>query len=144
VEELEYARQVLAPHDVRLEIADVLLLETVPRADDQWRDEVLETFTYYDGTLHIFFVEECFDSDVGADGNPKDLRGIAWNKKGQSHMHFAAVAADAPITTFSHELGHVLDLDHIKATDPTNIMCQCTREEGASFTNEQGSKMRIP
>jgi hypothetical protein len=142
VEELEYAREVFEVHGVRLEIADIRLLERVPVADEEWRTSINEVYRGYDGTLHIFFVEECLDSELDADGQLKDLRGIAWHRPGT--QDFAAVAKDAPITTFSHEIGHVLDLDHLVEDDPMNIMCNCSRVPGAGFTDTQGMKMRVP
>jgi hypothetical protein len=137
VEELEYARTAFAPHGVELLIADVRLIDAVPWGDMRWRRSVASLMPL-DGTVHVFFVEKCLDTLKDA-GQPIELRGVSWVSPGK---RFAAVAEGAPVTTFSHEIGHLLSLDHVE--DPKNIMCSCTREGEAKFTSDQGDAMQSP
>lgn len=96
-----------------------------------------------DGTVHVFFVDkvELSSSQHG----DRRVSGMHWRyrglRRGLRSREFLAVARNAPLTTFVHEIGHIFGLGHRHQTD--NVMCSCEREPTPSFTAGQGRQLRV-
>jgi hypothetical protein len=96
-----------------------------------------------DGTVHVFFVDRVELSN--AQHGDRRVSGMHWRyrgiRRGLRSREFLAVAHNAPMTTFVHEIGHLFGLKHRHQTD--NVMCSCEREPTPGFTTGQGRQLRV-
>jgi hypothetical protein len=72
------------------------------------------------------------------------IRGLHWRYRGLNRglrdREYVVVTRSAPLTTFAHEIGHLLGLRHHNS--PDNIMCSCRRGSDLRFTPAQGEAMQ--
>ncbi len=95
-----------------------------------------------DGSIHVFYVDKVELH------NPKNgdrrVSGMHWRyrgmRRGLRQREYVAVAQDAPLTTFVHEVGHLFGLGHRHQND--NVMCSCQRAPMPTFTASQGRQLR--
>jgi hypothetical protein len=95
-----------------------------------------------DGSAHVFFVDKVELSNPRY--GDRRVSGMHWRyrgvRPGLRQREYLAVAHDAPLTTFVHEVGHVFGLGHRHQND--NVMCSCQRVPTPSFTTAQGRQLR--
>lgn len=95
------------------------------------------------GTVHVYFVDRVELSNP--QHGDRRVSGMHWRyrgmRRGLRSREFLAVAHNAPITTFVHEIGHLFGLGHRHQTD--NVMCSCERAPTPSFSSVQGRQLRV-
>lgn len=95
-----------------------------------------------DGSVHVFYVDdvELYNPRHG----DRRVSGMHWRyrgmRRGMRQREYVAVAEDAPLTTFVHEIGHIFGLGHRHQND--NVMCSCQRVPAPTFTQAQGRQLR--
>jgi hypothetical protein len=95
-----------------------------------------------DGSVHVFYVDdvELYNPRHG----DRRVSGMHWRyrgmRRGMRQREYVAVAEDAPLTTFVHEIGHIFGLGHRHQND--NVMCSCQRIPAPTFTSGQGRQLR--
>jgi len=125
---------------IQVVVDDVLEFEKVDILSDRDRHKLSSSYQDFD-TIHVFVVKQLPNED---DGDQDAYRGLHWKK--MDGRDFIGLSELAKKETLAHEIGHALSLSHhMKAW---NLMCatdgdvECTREDNASFTADQGDQMR--
>jgi hypothetical protein len=132
-EHIVYATELLGEHGIRLIVDDVVDFSG-GRLDEERRDQLSQR-----RGLHVWYMDTIwYDDSLFGDGEEAQLlSGLFWTRHGVKPG--AAVAATAPKTTLSHEIGHLLGLEH--SEDVSNPMCS-GRVGDTHFSDEDGMTMR--
>ena len=144
IEQLARANRELRPHGVLLYLQGVDYLPAgMARLHRNTERTRLASYAPVDGTLHVFYVHNV--TVPQRKSGDRRVSGLHWSYQGSKrelrHRMYLVVAADAPMTTLAHEVGHAFGLEH-KQNDPGNLMCSCERDADPRFTDGQGHRVR--
>lgn len=130
------ARRLMAPHRVRVGVAELRALEG-HHALETARDRDALADYLEKGRINVFVVASLRDVD-----DPKRFRmGVRWRKLSDLRKDYVIVTTTSMPTTLAHELGHVLGNGHSQVVD--NVMSyKRENPDKVHFDAVQGARMR--